>query len=210
MPCHPTEKAVNKAMKRTIKRRSQAKLQSESLGDEDDDFTERRGEIDGDEEEEVEDNVDEDEPKSKAKRQYKGYTEFVPIKKWITGERATLDQEDIDREIFEIARDFMADSGLTKVPGHVSKPTDIWLWKQARSHTRSVGYNLRVFKCPMRYRCDCLAQLRITEGTCHGDGFILLEKSGTHDLNSHQKDKSKYLKFGTKAELSLSQRGSED
>ena len=89
----------------------------------------------------------------------------------------------------------MSASGLKKAPGHVSKPTDIGLWKQARIHTRSGGYTLRVFKCPMRYRCDCLAQLRITEGTCHGDGFILLEKSRTHDLTSHQNDKSKYLKF---------------
>ena len=148
-------------------------------------------------------------PKTKAKRQYKGFTEFEPIKKWTTGERATLEQEDIDRELFVIDRDFMSASGLKKAPGHVSKPTDIGLWKQARIHTHSGGYTLRVFKCHMRYRCDCLALLRITEGTCHGDGFILLEKSGTHDFNSHQKDKSKYLKFGSKAELSLSQRGSE-
>jgi hypothetical protein len=46
MPCHPEDKAVNKAMKRTNKRLSQAKLHSESL-DNDDDVTERRDEMDG-------------------------------------------------------------------------------------------------------------------------------------------------------------------
>ena len=184
MPCHPEDKAVNKAMKRTNKRNMQAKLVSESLDDEA-----------LNEEKEVEDEEADDESRTKPKRKYKGYTVFEVIKKWITGERATVEQEDIDREIFELARDFMSASGLQKVPGHVSKETDIGLWKLARTHSRSGGWTLRVFKCPMAFRCDCEAQIRITEGFCHGDGFTLLEKSGTHDINSHQKDKSKFLKI---------------
>ena len=184
MPCHPEDKAVNKAMKRTNKRNMQAKLVSESLDDEE-----------LNEEKEVEDDEADDESRTKPKRKYKGYTVFEVIKKWITGERATVEQEDIDREIFELARDFMSASGLQKVPGHVSKETDIGLWKLARTHSRSGGWTLRVFKCPMAFRCDCEAQIRITEGFCHGDGFTLLEKSGTHDINSHQKDKSKFLKI---------------
>ena len=50
-------------------------------------------------------------------------------------------------------------------------------------------------KCPLFYRCGCRAQIRITQGMCHGEGFVLLEKSGTHDLSSHENDKSKYLKY---------------
>ena len=65
MPCHPEDKAVNKAMKRTNKRLSQAKLHSESL-DNDDDVTERRDEMDGDEEEEAEDNDAEEVPKNQS------------------------------------------------------------------------------------------------------------------------------------------------
>ena len=50
-------------------------------------------------------------------------------------------------------------------------------------------------KCPLFYRCGCRAQIRITQGTCHGEGFVLLEKSGTHNLTSHENNKSKYLKY---------------
>ena len=52
------------------------------------------------EEKEVEDDEADDESRTKPKRKYKGNTVFEVIKKWITGERATVEQEDIDREIF--------------------------------------------------------------------------------------------------------------
>ena len=62
---------------------------------------------------------------------------FEVIKKWITGERATEEQEDIDRAIFELAREFMSASGLKKIPGHVGKKTDMGLWKIARTESHS-------------------------------------------------------------------------
>ncbi len=64
------------------------------------------------------------------------------IKKWITGERVTVEQEDIDRELFELARDYMSASGLKKIPGHFAKDTDLALWKLFRTHTRHGGATL--------------------------------------------------------------------
>ena len=133
MPCHPEDKAVNKAMKRTIRRNMQAKLVSESLDNEE-----------LNEEKEVEDDEADDESRNKPKRKYKGYTVFEVIKKWVTGERATEEQEDIDRAIFELAREFMSASGLKKIPGHVGKGTDFALWKLARTHACSGGCTLRL------------------------------------------------------------------
>jgi hypothetical protein len=178
-------------MKRTNKLILQKKLVSESLEDGD---TQSREDVDNADEEACDDE-EQDEQSVKAKRNYNGRTEFEVIKKWITGERATEEQEDIDRELFELARDYMSASGLKKIPGHVAKETDFALWKLFRTHTRHGGATLRVFKCPLFYRCGCRAQIRITKGNCHGEGFIFLEKSGTHDLTSHENDKSKYLKF---------------
>ena len=38
--------------------------------------------------------------------------------------------EDIEREMFERARDWMFQSNLQKLPGHQAKQTDVTLWKQ--------------------------------------------------------------------------------
>ncbi len=40
-----------------------------------------------------------------------------------------MDQDDIDRELFELAREWMEVSKLKKLPGHVAKETDVSLWK---------------------------------------------------------------------------------
>jgi hypothetical protein len=41
----------------------------------------------------------------------------VLVKRWVTGERAVLPDEDIERELFEEARKLMHLSGLKKLPG---------------------------------------------------------------------------------------------
>jgi hypothetical protein len=41
--------------------------------------------------------------------------------RWVTGEKAEMGQEDIDRELFELACEWMAVSKLRKLPGHVAK-----------------------------------------------------------------------------------------
>ena len=47
-----------------------------------------------------------------------------------------------------------------------------------------------IFRCPMNYRCGCDARIRIIIG----HEFMQLERHGEHDANSHDEDRSKYLK----------------
>ena len=77
------------------------------------------------------DSDDLDEPQTAmSKRKWNGRESWTMIKRWVTGEQAELDQDDIDRELFEIAREWMEVSKLQKLPGHVAKETDVSLWKQ--------------------------------------------------------------------------------
>ncbi len=50
-----------------------------------------------------------------------------------------MEQKDIDRELFELAREWMAVSKLRKLPGHVANETDIALWKQFREYPKHKG-----------------------------------------------------------------------
>jgi hypothetical protein len=50
-----------------------------------------------------------------------------------------MDSEDIEREFFELARDWMSQSKLKKLPGHQSKPTDVALRKQFREYRAKRG-----------------------------------------------------------------------
>ncbi len=59
------------------------------------------------------------------------------MKRWATGEKAEVEQEDIDRELFKLAREWMSMSKLRMLPGHVAKDSDAVLWKKFREHPRS-------------------------------------------------------------------------
>jgi hypothetical protein len=48
---------------------------------------------------------DEDLHDGKKKRKYSGYKEYTLMKRWVTGEKAEMESEDIERELFELARD---------------------------------------------------------------------------------------------------------
>ncbi len=57
-------------------------------------------------------------------------------------------QEDIDRELFEFAREWM--SKLRKIPCHVANETNVALWKQFREYPKQKGAILvRLFRCPL-------------------------------------------------------------
>jgi hypothetical protein len=130
-------------------------------------------------------------PDDRSRRKWNGKAEFELVKRWVTGERAELEPEDIQREMFEIARDFMTQSKLKKLPSHRHNPNDFHIWKFSRRGTRTKsGEKFKVYKCPMCYRCGCDARIRITTGP----EFTQIEKHGEHNPNSHDEDKSKYLK----------------
>ena len=50
----------------------------------------------------------------------------------VAGEKVEMEPEDIDRELSELARDYMSASKLKKLPGHIAKSADHALWKQYR------------------------------------------------------------------------------
>ena len=50
---------------------------------------------------------DDDLPGDTRKRKWNGRKEFTLIKRWVTGEKADMDSEDIERELFELARDWI-------------------------------------------------------------------------------------------------------
>ena len=115
---------------------------------------------------------------------------YVLMKRWVTGEEAEMEEEDIENEMFGLARDYMSASLLRKLPGHKSKETDYHLWKEFRRYTTKKGAQNRIFRCPMRHRCGCKAGIWISEGT----GWKQLDRIGEHNADSHKQDKSKYLK----------------
>jgi hypothetical protein len=119
------------------------------------------------------------------------------MKRWVTGDQAEMDQDDIDRELFELAREWMEVSKLKKLPGkklpgHVAKETDVSLWKQFRDWTKKKGaVRVRSFRCPLKHRTGCNAGIRIQ----YGPDWMQLDRCGEHNANSHDHDKSKYLKY---------------
>jgi hypothetical protein len=70
-----------------------------------------------------------------------GKSLFTLIMRWVTGEAAEMDSEDIERELFEFARDWImvSQSKFKKLLGHQSKPTNVLLWKQFREYRAKKG-----------------------------------------------------------------------
>ena len=66
---------------------------------------------------------DSDLPRAKQKRR-RARLDYILIKRWVTGEEAAMDDEDIENERFNAARDSMSTSLLRKVPCLQSKSTD--------------------------------------------------------------------------------------
>ncbi len=107
------------------------------------------------------------------------------MKRWVTGEKAKMDSEDIERGLFELARDWMSQSKLKKLPDHQSKSTNVSLWKQFREYKVQRGSILiRLFRCPLHHRCKCKAGVQITDGP----DWIQLDRSGEHNPNTGSHD----------------------
>ena len=94
---------------------------------------------------------DEDLHNGKKKRKWNDRREFTLIKRWVTGEKAEMDSEDIERELFELVRDWMSQSNL-KLHDHQSKPTNASLWTPYREYKAKKGsVFIRFFRCPLHY-----------------------------------------------------------
>jgi hypothetical protein len=126
------------------------------------------------------DNDDDDELESPQKKRRKRVTiEYVSVKRWVTGERALLTDEDIARELFEKARYLMALSGLRKTPGHKDLSTDLAMWKKAMQNTDRRGITHTIYRCPLKHRCKCQCAIRVSRGP----DFLELCRVGLHDMN---------------------------
>jgi hypothetical protein len=53
-----------------------------------------------------ENDSDEDQQDGDKKRKWNGRREFTLMKRWVTGEKAEMDSEDVERELFELAREW--------------------------------------------------------------------------------------------------------
>ncbi len=69
---------------------------------------------------------------AKPKLKWNGKMEWTLTKQWVTGQKAEMEQENIDREFFKLAREWMALSKLRKISYHVANETNVALWKHFR------------------------------------------------------------------------------
>jgi hypothetical protein len=110
------------------------------------------------------DSEDSDEPQSlMSKRKWNGRESWTMIKRWVSvhGKQSEMDQDDIDRELVELARDWMDVSKLKKLSCCVAKETDVAaLLLSANSfvstQSRRVQLSailVRLFRCPLRHQC---------------------------------------------------------
>ncbi len=111
-----------------------------------------------------EDQGEEEEPAAPKKRTHV-LVQYVLVKQWVTGKQAEMDDEDIENQLFEEARELMQLSGRKKHPGHNGLSTDLHLWKKAGGdHTTRAGITYTIHRCPMRHQCDCKCTIRVGRG----------------------------------------------
>ncbi len=97
---------------------------------------------------------------------------YVPIKRWLTGDRAEMDEEQMMFDVAEEAHKEMLLSGFKK-PIH-SKPTDLGLWKRGQVH-ESRGITYTIYKCPMSGRAGFRCMLRLV--MAKDAGYLELQRS---------------------------------
>ena len=118
----------------------------------------------------------------KSKKKRKGDLTWSMMQGWETGEEALLSLEEIDKEIYELARKRMAVTELKPPPHDAKDCSHIAMWKLIREKRKDGGATLvRLYQCPLRKQCGCMAGLRITEAP----GWTQLDRCGTHNANSH-------------------------
>ena len=117
--------------------------------------------------------------------------QYEVVKRWVTGERAIMSNEQIRAELEEIMYAHMEMSGQRKFFGHKTLPTDLGSWKLGRKHTDKYCIRYDVYRCPMRHRCECKISMRVVTGP----DFLELQRCGLHDKNSHDNDQSKTLTY---------------
>jgi hypothetical protein len=116
---------------------------------------------------------------------------YEVVKRWVTGDRAELTEDEIKAELALEATKLMELSGQKSFPCHKALPTDLGCWKLCKTHVNKRSVMFRVYHCPMRHRCKCLCCIRVVTSK----DYIELQRYGLHDRNSHDNDASKKLTY---------------
>ena len=127
------------------------------------------------------------------KREYHPSRQYTEFKRWKTGSDFKLETEEINHEIYTLMKKFMQQSRLMKAPEHKQLESDVGLWKLQRAeyYNSRTDEWIRVYQCPMHYRCKCNALCRILSRK----DYKRFEFFGTHDENSHANAASKKSKY---------------
>ena len=113
------------------------------------------------------------------------FVDWAVMKRWNAADIKEVGQDAIDIEVLELANELMRASWLRAHPLHKERDSDLGLWKGK--------ILVRTFRCPMWYRFNCDAEIRIQEGP----GGLLMQKLGTHNEFSHRDpdDEGPILRF---------------
>ncbi len=106
------------------------------------------GRVDPDGQMESDDDDSDAQQVAKPRRKRNGKMEWTLMKRWVTGEKVEMVQEDNDRKLFELAREWMAVSKLQKPPGHVQRKPMLRFGSSFAS-TQSIRELDRLFQCPL-------------------------------------------------------------
>jgi hypothetical protein len=149
------------------------------------------GRVDPDGQMESKDDASDDLQVAKPKLKWNGKMEWTPMKRWATGQKAEMEQEDIDRELFEFACEWMAVSIVQ------AQEDSLPCCKgNRRCSVQAVSKAEGCDTCPI-VSMPIEAQMWILAGIrkMEGADWMKVDRCCEHNANSHDEDKSKYLKY---------------
>jgi hypothetical protein len=106
----------------------------------------------------------------------------------------TVDAEVINDEIAQLAKEKLAEGGISSLHSGKKKASDLSGWKYKDSFINpETGLSVVRYRCPVAGRFKCLALLK----TVHTQGRVELYMSEMHGVDSHvpAKDSGIFLKF---------------
>ncbi len=128
---------------------------------------------------------------------------YITIARYVTGEKACYDPEDIQYRIFEHAREYMYKSLQHYIPGNVKDPTDLHKWKLYSEYlgdeSRMMG--LLLLSCVnVHSSFSAIAQLdsKVTEGP----DYFLIVRCCIHNSEAPH-DGNIFLKISCMCDLIL-------
>jgi hypothetical protein len=120
---------------------------------------------------------------AKPRRKWNGSMERTLMKGWVTGEKAAMEQKDIDRELFELAREWMTVSKLRKLP--CCKGNQCCSVEAVSRVPKAEGCNT----CPIVLMPIEAQMLMFGRNQHHGGAdWMQLDQCYEHNANSHYED----------------------